>query len=197
MTEIVVHEEETISEAWEKRPEESSKAFGAFKIYRDLPTHKRSLRNAVRELFGVLTEPKLRQFSRWSSKFGWVWRASEWDQEQDKIQRDEQIRLIKDSRSRSLKIGQALINEAVKRIAKMDADDLQDIDLMIRVLNMGHKLETEALGMLDEETLILEREQVTDTPDYSVMPTEKLRAILIQTRKALPPESQPSIELDE
>jgi hypothetical protein len=196
MTDLVTHEE-TIFEAWEKQPEESSKAFGAFKVYRDLPPHKRSLRNAVRELFGILTEPKLRQFSRWSSKYGWVWRTSAWDQEQDKVQRDEQIRLIKDSRSRSLKIGQALINEAVKRISKMDADDLQDIDLMIRVLTTGHKLETEALGMLDEETLILEREQVIDNPDYSTMPTEKLRAILIQTRKALPPESQPNVEPDE
>src|SRR5215469_7452964 len=58
---------------WERLPNESSKAFSAFCMYRDLG-RDRSL-SKVGESLSISRQA----VGQWSSKFGWVPRATAWD----------------------------------------------------------------------------------------------------------------------
>ena len=71
-----------MSEVWERQEGETSKAFAAFLLYRDLG-RSRSLASAS-SIDGVNTV-KTRQFQLWSSKYNWVKRCQAWDEAQDKI----------------------------------------------------------------------------------------------------------------
>jgi hypothetical protein len=62
--------------AFEPQPKESSKAFWAFKIYRDLGP-ERSLVKACESYYG--STANLAQIKVWSSKFDWVDRARAYD----------------------------------------------------------------------------------------------------------------------
>jgi hypothetical protein len=62
--------------AFEPQPKESSKAFSAFKIYRDLGP-ERSLAKACESYYG--SSANLAQIKVWSSRFDWVNRARSYD----------------------------------------------------------------------------------------------------------------------
>jgi len=71
-----------MSEVWERQEGETSKAFAAFLLYRDMG-RSRSLASAS-SIDGVNTV-KTRQFQLWSSQYKWVARCQAWDEAQDKI----------------------------------------------------------------------------------------------------------------
>ncbi len=71
--------------AWEPEPGEvkkGAKAWGAFKVFRDLGPH-RTLKTAAAAYFGVseqdLTDSQYGQIRRWSSRFDWIERAQGFD----------------------------------------------------------------------------------------------------------------------
>jgi len=68
---------------WERRPVESSEAFAAFVLYRDLgPSRKLAEVQRMRQASGRT------QLERWSSWHEWVARCSAWDAECDRNQRE-------------------------------------------------------------------------------------------------------------
>ncbi|MDP9437445.1 MAG: hypothetical protein M3P49_01640 [Actinomycetota bacterium] len=69
---------------FDRDPDESSKAFEAWTVYRDLGAH-RSLRKAAELYYG--TAANVRQFQRWSKRFGWVERARAFDAEREMLRR--------------------------------------------------------------------------------------------------------------
>lgn len=74
------------ADRWERLKEESAKAYEAFTVYRDLPTGERSLTLVSRQL------GKSKSLcARWSTLFGWVERAMEWDSFQDRLKRNRAI----------------------------------------------------------------------------------------------------------
>lgn len=76
---------------WERRPDESAKAFGAFVQYRDLG-FMRTLKAAAVLLYGTgeCTPAQLSQFKAWSTKNDWVARAEAWDDYLDAVNRAQQ-----------------------------------------------------------------------------------------------------------
>lgn len=66
-------------DAWMQRDNESSKAYAAFCVYRDLGPD-RSLDKVVQKL-----AKSVQLFKRWSSQHNWVERARAWDEEQDRL----------------------------------------------------------------------------------------------------------------
>jgi hypothetical protein len=64
------------SRAFERLEEESSKAYRAFAVFRDLGPD-RSLRRAAQLVYG--SAASVRQLSRWSARFDWVARAMAFD----------------------------------------------------------------------------------------------------------------------
>lgn len=69
-------------QVWERQLNESSQAWGAFQVYRNLGT-KRSLSNVVKEL----GRPKgyVKMLEVWSVKYGWVERCRYFDNYCDRI----------------------------------------------------------------------------------------------------------------
>lgn len=93
---------------WERLKYETKKAFGAFCVYRDMPPLKRSIRNAVDDLYGQNHEhrsAKVRQWSKWSSKYHWVERSNLWDDHVDAESRKAQLEAIKKMRTRHIQEG--------------------------------------------------------------------------------------------
>lgn len=65
--------DETTVQPWDRQPGESSKAYEAFCVYRDLGAN-RSLQRVASELSKSAALMK-----RWASQWGWVSRAEDWD----------------------------------------------------------------------------------------------------------------------
>ena len=64
---------------WLRHPDETAKAYAAFRYYRDLGAPRSA--GKVREKFGL----GMRLIERWSSAHAWVRRALAWDEHQDRI----------------------------------------------------------------------------------------------------------------
>ena len=77
--------------------DEPDGALAAFRLYRDLSPASRSL-NAVALALHQKTEPQageaprslVRQVEKWSVQWGWFFRAGAWDDEQDRLRREDQ-----------------------------------------------------------------------------------------------------------
>lgn len=174
---------EPIKEPWEKFEEESAKAFSAFKTYRDLQPHQRSLVKAVKKLFGdEVNLSKLRQFQTWSSRYHWVSRANAWDEELDKEARFAQITAVKDMHDRHVKIGKAIQQKAIERLRDLDVTELSP-DLILRFIQVGSALERLSLGQPTEITES-KNMNVNLEIDYSEMSDDQLREVI--ARKQLP-----------
>jgi hypothetical protein len=72
--------------AWERRDDESSKAFAAFSLYRDLGP-ARSLRAVAEALYGVRARYGVRTVEKWSSRFDWQDRVRALDARDEMIRR--------------------------------------------------------------------------------------------------------------
>jgi len=72
---------------WECQEDEGSRPFAMFVRYRDMDTLDRSLAKVAK----IKGSANLRQLAEWSSKYRWVERARAWDQEQDRIRRQEHL----------------------------------------------------------------------------------------------------------
>jgi hypothetical protein len=87
--------------AWAQLADESSPAFAAFTVYRDLPVVERSIRAAA-EACGK----HIRLLERWSRKYAWVARVRAWDAENDRVHCEGVLKSVSD-RARELGPGKA------------------------------------------------------------------------------------------
>ena len=92
-------------EPWEKLPQESQKAFGAFVLYRD--DEKRSFKNVAEKL-----NCSAQNVFQWSSKYNWKLRCDAWDVEQDRAQRAEFARGRVRMRERHMAVARAMLHVA-------------------------------------------------------------------------------------
>lgn len=76
-----------VLDPWELQPGEPSKAFSAFKFYRDTPPYKRSLAKCSTAYWGKFDEAKLRQWEKWSSVWKWVERVQTYERYVDAKER--------------------------------------------------------------------------------------------------------------
>ena len=114
---------------WERKPGESSQAYAAFCVYRDLPygdaPEKRSLSKAGQKL-----NKNRATLSGWSSKWEWQERCREYDNE---LQRDEftaRKRKIKRMQEKHLALSDELMDAAKNALAKLDSGDYKPRDVL-------------------------------------------------------------------
>lgn len=183
-----------MTDVWEMLPEETTKSYGAFSVYRNLPPHKRSLRAAVEEMYGEVASGKLRQMQKWSSQYSWVVRVRAWDMELDEQSRADLIEKVKQTNTRHIQIAQAIQQKAVERLKTMQAVELSVRDVL-EYLVQGAKVERLTLGEPEEITQVRGELGVID---YSRMTTEELNALMAQRIAVLPDIPLPiSIEEEE
>lgn len=142
-------------EPWERRENESSKAYDAFAKYRDM-TKPRSIRKVAQELSksGSL-------ISRWSSEHEWVKRVDAWDAEQDRIARQAQLEEIKKMRKRHADLATAMLVKAAKALQRIPDDEIRPGDVS-RMVETASKLERISRGDVGE--VIEERDGGSATP---------------------------------
>lgn len=132
---------------WERQPEESTKAFEAFCIYRDLGTD-RSLSKVAEKL-----EKSETLMGRWSSKHDWVKRAAAWDDEQERIEREiaqrEQAKEIRNMRKRHAGIATAMLIKAATALQRIPDDEIKASDIS-RMVDVASKLERISRGDVGE-----------------------------------------------
>jgi len=99
---------------WDKRPDESQRAFDAFVRYRD--AEKRSFKNIADQL-----NCSPQNIFQWSSKFNWRLRCDAFDLEQDRIQREELARGRMRMRERHLRLALSMQGIAAHAIREWQA----------------------------------------------------------------------------
>ncbi len=133
-------------EPWEKQKGESTQAFEAFGLYRDMG-ESRSLSKVGHQL-----NKSKALMGRWSTKWQWVNRALAWDAELDRVARQEQINQVKKMYRKHAKLAQGLlgvatheINALVKKVNAGHATEVSHKNL-IRLIEVATKLERISLG---------------------------------------------------
>lgn len=124
---------------WERQNGETPKQFEAFVVYRDMG-EERSIQKVANQL------AKSRQLlTRWSSANGWVERCTAWDNEQDRILRQEQLKDIRKMRERHAKIAEAGLIKAAQALKNMNPEDFKPGDIP-KFLEACSKLERISRG---------------------------------------------------
>ena len=151
---------------WEKQPNETPRAFSFFQVYRDLKPDDRSTAK-VAEILGKSKSAMEQHCTR----NGWVDRAAKWDDEQDRIKREadlkEQVKAIKKMRERHTKVAEKMIKKADEALEQIPADDIRPSDIS-KLIDIGTKLERISRG--DVETVIEERQGETVSPVQFYLP---------------------------
>lgn len=134
-------------EPWERWESESTKAYEAFSIYRDMG-RERSLSKVAEKLQKSET-----LMGRWSRTYDWVKRAAKWDDEQDRIEREtaqkEQAKAIRDMRKRHADLGQAMLIKAARALTRIPDDEIKPGDIS-RMVDVASKLERISRGDVGE-----------------------------------------------
>ena len=146
-------------EPWERREKESTKAYEAFCIYRDMG-RERSLSKVAEKLQKSYT-----LIGRWSRENGWVDRAAKWDDEQDRIEREtaqkEQAKAIKEMRKRHADLGTAMLIKAAQALKSIPVNEIKPGDIS-RMVDVASKLERISRGDVGE--VVEERDGGKATP---------------------------------
>lgn len=115
-----------MAEIWERLPEESSKAYEAFCIYRDLGVD-RSIEKTAKSRLKPGSYSWLRN---WSSKYNWVERARAYDDYLEREKRKEREKAILEMMDRHIKETMALQQKALERLKTLNPDELTPRDVL-------------------------------------------------------------------
>jgi len=132
-------------ELWERQHNESTEAFEAFVIYRDAKPKIGA--GKVGEKCGKnasLTE-------RWCTRFFWKNRREAWEDEQDRIMREELIKGVTAMRKNHADIASAMLVKAVQALRRIPAEEMTSQDIA-RMVDVASKLERLSRGEATERT---------------------------------------------
>ena len=148
---------------WERQPEETNKAWNAFRIYRDMEPAERSTQEVANKLLLNST----RHIREWCTEHNWVSRAGQYDAHMDELKRNrrERERLAASERRIQLAknmqlVGGAKIQEigkkiqdAIKKGEALPAISLKDAAALI---DAGVKLERLEAGLTTGNTGLMD-----------------------------------------
>ena len=133
-------------EIWERLPSESSKAYAAFCIYRDMGP-KRSIEKVQKKV--GKKSGYLRHLYRWSSKYNWFERAKAYDDYIEKKKREENEKAILEMAERHVKLAMAFLLKIAQALQQIDPAQLSPSD-MAKWLEIATKLERLSRGVPTE-----------------------------------------------
>jgi hypothetical protein len=157
-----------MAEIWERQNNESSKAYAAFCVYRDLGP-ERSLDKALSVANKKPTNR--RHWSRWMEKYRWYERAQAYDDYIERKERKEKEKAILEKADemadRHVKLAKAFQQRIAQALQQIDPAQLSPSD-MAKWLDVATKLERLSIG---EPTEIGKQEvsgQVTNRHEYDI-----------------------------
>lgn len=163
------------AEPWERQASESSQAFEAFAVYRDLGL-ARSVTKVAREL-----DKSRALVGRWSRQFAWVMRATAYDREQDRLFLAEQAQARREIARRHAKLAQAVQSKAVARLQTLDPRELTPSELL-RYIQVAAEIERRAVGEAPTAGTGEVRDQGADV---KALTDEERQARMLQLRREL------------
>ncbi len=131
-----------MAEIWERQKNESSKAYAAFCVYRDLGP-ERSLDKALSEVNKKPTNR--RHWSRWMEKYRWYERVQAYDDYIERKKRKEKEKAILEMAERHARLAMAFQQRIAQRLQEIDPAELSPAD-MARWLDIATKLERLSRG---------------------------------------------------
>lgn len=130
---------------WERQEGESAKAFEAFTIYAGLGAD-RSLRAVAQQLGKSKT-----LMDRWSSTYGWVARAAEYDADLQRKAHAEAVKKARKMNDRHIGIALKMQEKALEALAKTPAESI-NTKVLVSMLREATKLERESRAEIVRET---------------------------------------------
>lgn len=143
--------------SWERQEGESSKAYAAFCIYRDYGVDRSIVK--VVQMYGENGTSKAQLF-RWSSRYSWVQRCSDFDTFSEQQRRKEISAYRQKMSERHAQNARAIQEKALHALKHVDPSTLTNSELL-KYLESGMRIEKEALGYVPvpEETPVLIKHQ--------------------------------------
>ncbi|MGZ4936924.1 MAG: hypothetical protein ACXV5K_10130 [Halobacteriota archaeon] len=114
----------TEGDLWERLPDESAKAYDAFRRYRDMGP-ERSIAKLARAM-GCSTG----LLKRWSSPYRWVARAMRYDDYLDKRLREARERVVLETAAKHAELARTAQERALLRLSAIDVDSLRPTQLL-------------------------------------------------------------------
>ena len=190
------------SNAWDRLPNESLKAFEAFTAYRDLPPATRSIDAAFRAVSGQHGSKKRAsgRFTAWSSNHRWVERAAAWNAHLDSEAQAELIEEAKAARKAKRLLSKSLVGRLATGMKTVNFDHMTPGEL-IRNLRAAFSMQFEALGIDETGQSVHGMQGTTNeplnatdivgadpSPDRFELPPDLLAAglMILQTHESVP-----------
>ena len=153
-----------MAEIWERQPDEGSKAYAAFCVYRDLGP-ERSLDKALSKANKKPTNR--RHWSRWMEKYRWYERAQAYDDYIEKKKREGNEKAILEMAERHVKLAKAFLLIIAQALQQIDPAQLSPSD-MAKWLDIATKLERLSRGVPTEIGKQEVQGQVTQRYEYDI-----------------------------
>lgn len=152
-----------MAEIWDRLPNESSKAYAVFCIYRDLGPER-----SLEKLRQNLDKPRSRKWlGDWSVKYNWVDRAVAYDDYIDRKKREEKEKAILEMAERHAKLARAFQQRVAERLRGINPSELSPSD-MAKWLDIATKLERLSRGEPTEIGKQGVQGQVTQRYEYDI-----------------------------
>jgi len=129
-----------MGEPWEKLSNETTKAYAAFCIYRDLGSERR-----IDKVLAVTGKRNRSSLIKWSSKYNWVERVQAYDQYLEELKRKEQEQAIIEMSRRHAELAVRMQDLIKARLEEIDVNALSPRDLATW-LDIATKLERLSRG---------------------------------------------------
>jgi hypothetical protein len=150
-------------EPWDRRPGEPTKAYSAFRVYRDLmPTQRTHVKVAD------MIQMSERRIRSWASMFDWKLRAESWDDACHRVEDRERLEAIRQMHGVHRDAGRQALSKALSALALLDPQSMNPTTIA-RLLELGAKLERSTLIVSVEE---LQGIEFADEPEDD--PWEKI-----------------------
>lgn len=131
---------------WDMQPDETTKAFEAFKVYRDMGP-KRSRKAAVEKMTGKTNT--CGNFDQWSVKYHWVSRINAYDRYLDQQATAKKVEDIREMAERHSTMAVVFLNKVVSRLQNIDPNSLS-ADQLLKWFEVASKVERLSRGEATE-----------------------------------------------
>ena len=145
---------------WERRPNETAKAFAAFVAYRDQPAIKRSIRQAAED-----TEGSEQMFTRWSNRHDWVERSAAYDDFLDGYRREKNLGVLDEMADRQAEAAIRMQTIALESLTRLS--EAMEINQMLR-LKEGNIMQFLTQGATMERVARGEPSSITEFQDGTI-----------------------------
>lgn len=139
-------------EPWERQEGESTVAYQAFLVYRDLSHEPEGLPKEKRTLINVAQKLKktVQIVGRWSKQWDWKDRAMEYDNELQRIELKARKDEIKKMQKMHIQYGLALQNKALQALSRLAEEDMSArnvLDYLTQGIEIEKKARTEGIEL--------------------------------------------------